>query len=575
MVPRAAHLPNASSDRTFGPRVEPGEIIAGRYRVVRQLGEGGMGQVLEVQHIELERSFAAKLIRPDRWDDHLESRFRREVRALARIRSPRVAQVTDFGVDPDRGPYYVMELVDGKPLDRVLEEQGPLSRERALEVATGIADALVDVHAAGIVHRDIKPSNVGLCRTGPISVRLLDFGLAATMDDAHESGITESRAMVGSLPYMAPEQFSGERPTQRMDLWALGVVLCETIRGRLPFEAPSTAALIHTILTSPRPVLDRPGSPLDTLLDGLLHKDEDRRFGSAEDAAEALRRTSAAVRAQGGGHRRDAGRFAAIDDSGPDTNRMTPDELEYVAEMATEPSSDPWTRRASAGAASAASAETGASTTPSGAQARPARRGRLLAAALVLGALGIGAALLAWAMGGAAGATDDAGDAAAATAGADEAETTGTEPGQGASQGEAAGELPGETASGAATAGGAAAPTAAQAGATGGQGAADDGEAGAPGAAGDDEAGATNGARAAGAEAARTAPGERAGSPRRARRARGAATTGATTSEGGGADNAAQDGAEDEAQGADGASDEEPDSPAETWTGGVIERPEP
>jgi len=266
----------------FGSGAVPDQVIAGRYRVIREIGAGGMGQVVEVEHLELEKRFALKLIRPDRWDETLDARFRREARALAKVSSPRVAQVTDFGVDDERGPFYIMELVDGEALDALIKRSGPMPRERALEIAIGIAEALIDVHAVGIVHRDVKPGNIGICADGPLEVRLLDFGLATSTDERFGSRITESHRVVGSMPYMAPEQFHGHAPTPSVDLWALGVVVYEMLSGKLPFEAPTTAALIQKILNESPPPL--PAHNGGRLLSRLLAKDAAMRPQSAEEA---------------------------------------------------------------------------------------------------------------------------------------------------------------------------------------------------------------------------------------------------------------------------------------------------
>ncbi|HBQ19528.1 MAG TPA: hypothetical protein DEF51_53190, partial [Myxococcales bacterium] len=279
-------LPEDTKDRSFfGKGAREGDVLAERYRVIREIGAGGMGQVVEVEHLELEKRFALKLIRPDRWDETLEARFRREAKSLARVSSPRVAQVTDFGVEPELGPFYVMELVEGRPLDQVIREDGPLSREHALELAIGIAEALADVHAAGIVHRDVKPGNIGVCDRGPVAVRLLDFGLATAVDERFGSKITQSKRVIGSFPYMAPEQFQGEAPTPRMDVWALGVVLYEMLCAELPFEAPSTAALIHQILSVDVPMRHAAPRQCSRLLGKLLAKEPADR---PVDAGEAL-----------------------------------------------------------------------------------------------------------------------------------------------------------------------------------------------------------------------------------------------------------------------------------------------
>lgn len=278
--------------------LEPGRSVAGRYLVRRVLGQGGMGQVLEVEHVALGRAFALKVLRLERWNDELVRRFNREARALARVTSPRVAQVTDFGVDEDVGPFYVMELLEGETLEDRLERDERVPPQGALAICAELCEALAEVHAAGIVHRDLKPSNVGLPRSGPVGVKLLDFGLAASMDDAFLSKITQSQQILGSLPYMAPEQFNSAEPAPAMDVYAVGVVLYESLVGRLPFFAPSTAAMIHQILSTPPPPLpfDLPGRDLlEPLLERLLAKEASQRFASAAAAGHALREACAVL----------------------------------------------------------------------------------------------------------------------------------------------------------------------------------------------------------------------------------------------------------------------------------------
>ncbi len=275
-----------------------GLTVAGRYELVRLLGEGGMGQVFEAEHLALGRRFALKVLRLERWSDELVQRFQREARALARISSPRVAQVTDFGVEERLGPFYVMELVEGETLERRIGREGRLGLDEALHVAAETAEALAEVHQTGIVHRDVKPSNIGLPPAGPVAVKLLDFGLAASVDDSFMQRITRSQQVLGSLPYMAPEQFHGARPAPTMDVYAVGVVLFEMLAGRLPFKAPSTAALIHQILAAPVPpfaqVAPDLGVPprVEQVVRRLLAKDPAERFADAHQAAEAIRDTA-------------------------------------------------------------------------------------------------------------------------------------------------------------------------------------------------------------------------------------------------------------------------------------------
>ncbi len=276
----------------------PGRHVADRYVVTRVLGEGGMGQVLEVEHLALGRRFALKVLRLEKWNEELVRRFHREARALAKVSTPRVAQVTDFGVDGEVGPFYVMELLEGETLEDRLEREGRVPAGDALRICAELCDALAEVHAAGIVHRDLKPSNVGLPERGPVLVKLLDFGLAASMDDAFLSKITQSQQILGSLPYMSPEQFNSAEPAPAMDVYAVGIVLHEALTGRLPFYAPSTAAMIHQILSTPPPPLPAEiagRSLLDPLLERLLAKDPHQRFASATAAAHALREAASVV----------------------------------------------------------------------------------------------------------------------------------------------------------------------------------------------------------------------------------------------------------------------------------------
>ena len=277
-----------------------GSVIAGRYVLKRLVGEGGMGQVFEAEHTALGRCFALKVLRLERWSDELVQRFQREARALGKITSARVAQVTDFGVEPGVGPFYVMELIDGETLEHRLEREGKLPPAEVVRIGIETCEALAEVHAAGIVHRDLKPSNIGLPRGGPVGIKLLDFGLAAAVDDSFLQRITRSQQILGSLPYMAPEQFHSARPSPAQDLYALGVVLFEAVTGRHPFRAPSTAALIHQILAAPVPSIESAGGgpavpvALAHVITRLLEKDPAARPTSGHAVAAELRAVLAA-----------------------------------------------------------------------------------------------------------------------------------------------------------------------------------------------------------------------------------------------------------------------------------------
>lgn len=261
-------------------------VIGGRYEVVREIGAGGMGQVFEVRHTSIGRRFALKIIRVGNVDDEVVRRFKREARALALVESPRVAQVTDFDVEESIGPYLVMEFVPGPTLEERINDTTTFQDVATLAADT--AEALADIHEAGLVHRDIKPANLAI-GTHPVPVKLLDFGLATSVDDSYITRITQSQQVLGSLPYLAPEQFAGQRPKPAQDLWALGIMMYEMAVGALPFVGSSTAAVMHRILTAPPPVSGEVPDALWAIINELLTKDPELRPSNARALAARLR----------------------------------------------------------------------------------------------------------------------------------------------------------------------------------------------------------------------------------------------------------------------------------------------
>ena len=227
-------------------------------------------------------------------------RFEREARAIARVSHPNICTVYDVGQDAGV-PFLVMELLEGETLaERV--RRGPVPIDAALAIATQIAEALDELHGKGVVHRDLKPSNVMLTASG---VKLLDFGLAKLRDGEYEDKVekatkslhlTGQGTVLGTLPYMAPEQVEGRPADARTDTFALGVVLYKMITGRAPFQGTSQASLTAAILThEPPPLSSRiPTTPasLDRVVKKCLSKDPDERWQSANDLASALRWSS-------------------------------------------------------------------------------------------------------------------------------------------------------------------------------------------------------------------------------------------------------------------------------------------
>ncbi|MER6808835.1 serine/threonine-protein kinase [Spirillospora sp. NPDC000708] len=273
------------------------QLLGGRYRLVRQLGEGGMGEVWEAQDETLDRRVAVKVISllggGGSRASEARARFLREARITARLQHPHIVTVHDLGESgPENGnaPFLVMELVRGEGLDAELA-RGDVSLEEAARWGAQVCEALTEAHAAGVMHRDIKPSNIFITHTG--AVKVLDFGVARAVDpNATADRLTQTGFIVGTPPYMAPEQARGY-PEPRSDLYALGCLLFELITGRLPFHAPDSVGYLtaHLSQEPPAPSSVQPGIPgsWDGLLHGLLRKDPAERYETAADVSRALR----------------------------------------------------------------------------------------------------------------------------------------------------------------------------------------------------------------------------------------------------------------------------------------------
>ncbi|HMI82995.1 MAG TPA: serine/threonine-protein kinase [Polyangiaceae bacterium] len=212
-----------------------GTLVDGRYEVETVLGEGGMGVVYVVRHRSLDKRFALKVMRAEMArDNELAARFIQEARAAAAIFHPNVVQITDFGELPNDAPYFVMELLDGAPLSKLLKMGGPPPFARALRILKQVAAALGAAHSAGVVHRDLKPDNIHV--TSNDVVKVLDFGVAKV---AGAGRLTRTGMVYGTPHYMSPEQASGDDVDHRADIYALGIIMYEMFAGRVPFEADS------------------------------------------------------------------------------------------------------------------------------------------------------------------------------------------------------------------------------------------------------------------------------------------------------------------------------------------------
>jgi CRP-like cAMP-binding protein len=280
----------------IGPRSGPAGLRFGPYRVLAQIGSGGMAAVYSAARESDGLTVALKVL-PVSWGEapELRARLERESAILRQLEHPGVIRMLDVGSVSDRlggGTYVVMEwLPDG--LDRVLRAQypAPLGVERAVELACGVADALGAVHAAGMAHRDVKPSNILLRSDGqPV---LTDFGVAAAIVDVMtEHRLTPPNVLVGTADYLAPEAIAGGPVDLRSDLYALGVVLYEMLTGFVPFAGRAPVDMLRAHREEPVPPLpETVPPPVRAVVDRALAKNPADRFASASDMAAALRAT--------------------------------------------------------------------------------------------------------------------------------------------------------------------------------------------------------------------------------------------------------------------------------------------
>jgi tetratricopeptide (TPR) repeat protein len=280
------------------PAFREGDVILHRFRIVRLLGRGGMGEVYEAHDQELGR-VALKTIRRDMFGDRaLLQRFKQEVQLARQVTSPYVCRIHELFMVPDDGPrrvaaFLTMELLEGTTLARRIE-QGPLPWNEAERIAVELCQGLEALHAAGLVHRDFKPGNAMLAKRGNVTQAVvMDLGLALRPEDSHaRPKLTLTGGIVGTPGYMAPEQFEGAKVSAATDVYSLGLVLYEMTTGKRPFEASTPlAAAVKRGKRPPAISSIRPGLPrrLDWIVDKCLEFEPADRFGSAEEVAKALK----------------------------------------------------------------------------------------------------------------------------------------------------------------------------------------------------------------------------------------------------------------------------------------------
>jgi serine/threonine protein kinase len=275
--------------------VREGDILAGKYRVERVLGVGGMGVVVAATHVELDQKVAIKFVLPAAVNDEgLLERFLREARAAVRLKSEHVAKVLDVGKMDTGAPYMVMEYLEGCDLGELVAKNGPLHVETAADYVAQACEAVAEAHSLGIIHRDIKPQNLFLTKRvgGSALIKVLDFGVSK-VSIAGVVNLTQTMTVMGSPLYMSPEQMRSARSVDpRSDIWALGVVLYELLSGQVPFHAEQMPELCLKVVTeAPVPIDElRPDVPpaMAAVVMRCLEKDPDKRFNDAAELATAL-----------------------------------------------------------------------------------------------------------------------------------------------------------------------------------------------------------------------------------------------------------------------------------------------
>lgn len=293
--------------------MQPGDKISERYRLLRLIDVGGMGEVWAAQNELTRRHFAIKFLLPTLAErpDAL-ARFIREAQTAGGLEHPAIVDVYDVAQTDEGRPYIVMELLAGESLDARLDRDGTLSSFRTAALVSQVAEGLALAHEAGIVHRDLSTANVFLARNregGEPIPKILDFGVSKTMGPQSDGWQTADGAVLGCPEYMSPEQARGaEGVDERTDIWSLGVVMYQCLTGTVPFREKNYNALMLAILTRPhRPVLDVAPSTdpeLASVVEGCLEKKREARLQSAQHLSQKLAsvaRRLAAGSAQTGG----------------------------------------------------------------------------------------------------------------------------------------------------------------------------------------------------------------------------------------------------------------------------------
>src|SRR3954466_8310885 len=276
-----------------------GKVLSERYRIVKKIGEGGMGAVYQAEHALIEKKIALKILfqdltrRPD-----LIARFLQEAKSASRIGHENVIDISDFGQSPDGLVFIAMEYLDGQDLGKLLKQGGAMHWERARPILMQIAKGLRAAHGNGIIHRDMKPENVYLTqREGrPDFVKVLDFGIAkiVTPDDSGGPALTQTGMIFGTPEYMSPEQAQGSTPDHRVDVYAVGCIMYHMLTGQVPFTAENFMGILtkHLLEAPVPPRKRRPDLKIAPDVEAIcmtaMDKDRDKRYADMDAFYRAL-----------------------------------------------------------------------------------------------------------------------------------------------------------------------------------------------------------------------------------------------------------------------------------------------
>jgi eukaryotic-like serine/threonine-protein kinase len=276
-------------------KMTPGVVLDGKYHLLRLLGEGGMGQVFEAEHLGLEKRVAVKVLHERVLHDAVAiERFRREARIMGGLGHPNIVEVLDYGVTEEGNHYLAMTLLDGVTLGEKIAEEGAVPPRELVEIMIAVCHGLAAAHNAGVVHRDLKPDNIFLTGKGP---RIVDFGIAKRADlEEQETSLTRTGNICGTVEYIAPEQLRGRSIDHRVDIYTVGLIMYEGLTGHTPFKGRNIAETMHRVMTdkvvSPRKRTANAAIPkvVEDICLKAMDRDPDKRFQRVEAMAEAMER---------------------------------------------------------------------------------------------------------------------------------------------------------------------------------------------------------------------------------------------------------------------------------------------